>query len=441
MFWGSTPALDLLEEYVTIKKDVPETINILIVGSTDCRHILKTEARKYRHKVVKVNFFVVEACVEMIARQLLLLNIALQPQESLGLDQKTKIFMELYGNSLIRPAVAKCLNITAASLINMVTDYSYLEKMMNFVKLEIKYKERDYLENLLKFWCAKDDFDICNIWDKRVRKNLGVRYDSKVGAFDWDLNMRLHDVGAKQICSQEYRNFRSKGVSFSWLESEVSRPNRTLVCAIMPNGTYFVHYGYLGDILNGPFVNFGLECEDKSLLKSVHGQNYFRATDVTERNLKQIFYEIQNQEPYNLRKTSETQMGNIVMKEDNLVVDTRGLEFVPRPTKKCIDIDDNITIFSSSILEIMRYKDKYHDKFDMIYFGNAYLHFFDKEIISKISKPGSVLYIEHQLFLVTNRKKELEEFKDKIEETMKGLDFDRLEFNFEKEAYAKFILK
>ncbi|KAJ8932756.1 hypothetical protein NQ314_014456 [Rhamnusium bicolor] len=385
MFWGLTPALDLLKEYELVKQELPEELNILIV----------------------------DACVENIARQLLLLNIALQPQHVLGLEQKTKIFMELYGNTLVRPTVAKYLTSVATNLVKMVTNYDYLNKIMGFINLEIKYKERDYLENLIKFWCGQEDFNICDSWDRRLRTSLGVRYDAKIGAFDWDLHMRYRNIGGKQVCNQEYKNFRLNGVAFSWLESEVSKPNRSLVCAVFPNGERYAHYGYLGDMQTGPYVAFGLDCEDKSFLQTSNGQNTYRATDVTERNLKQIFYEIANKEEYEHKTTTDVKLGPVVVKEEKLIVDIRAADVVPRTANRCMDMEDSINFLSISTLDIMRYKDKYQNLFDLVYFGNVYLKYFDKDAIGNISKDNSLLFIENQLFVLSNRKKELEEFRKK----------------------------
>ncbi|XP_028129878.1 dynein axonemal assembly factor 3 homolog [Diabrotica virgifera virgifera] len=441
MFWGTTPALDILEEYELLKHNIPETINILIVGGADCRHVLKTEACKYKHKNVKINFILVEACLEVIARQMLLLNIALQPQQTVGLSQKTKIFMEIYGNTLIRPSVAKFLQTTAIDLLKMITNYNYLKTMMDFLSLNVKYKERDYLETLLKFWSSKDEFDICLSWDRRLRRTLGVRYDSKIGAFDWDLHMRLHDVGARQICNQEYRNFRASGISFSWLESEVSKPNRSLVCAVVPNGANFVHHGYLGDMQTGPFISFGLTCEDETFLKSVYGQNHYRATDVTERNLKQIFYEIEHKKEYNHKKTNDSLMGNVVMKEENLVIDNTGLDFIPRPTKTHLKLEDKITLTSASMLHQFKHKQEYQNFFDVIYFGSTYLKLFDGELINNVAKKGAFMLIENQLYVPSCRKAELESFSKSIEETLTGVKIESVIFNYEKDDYAKIILK
>ncbi|CAG9817404.1 unnamed protein product [Phaedon cochleariae] len=438
MFWGKTQALDLLEEYEAIHTDLPDHVDILLVGCSDCRHVLKTIARKYRHKKVKVTFHVVESCMELIARQLMLLYVALQPQDALGLDQKTKIFMELYGNALIRPSVAKYLTSTASDLIQMVTDYDYMNRMMSCVSLDIKYKERDYMENLLKFWYSKDDFDICDSWERRLRKTLGARYDSRVGAFDWDLHMRFRNVGGRQVCNQEYRNFRTNGVAFSWLESEVSKPNRSLVCALIPNGVGFVHHGYLGDMQTGPFVAYGLDCEDEKYLHTSNGQNTYRATDVTERNLKQMFFEIQNQGEYRHQSTSDLKLGPVVMKQEKLVVDIKGLDFIPRSMKKCVDLEDDIRFASISRLEAMKYKETY---FDLVYFGSAHLKYFDKDLVDKILRSDSLFLVEHELFVLDHRKKELEEFGDHVKGLIDGLDLTMLPFDPANDSYIKYTRK
>lgn len=189
MFWGLTPALDLIKEIKEYSTPI-KSVNILLLGSADCRHVLKTLAKRYQHNNMKVNFYIMEACPETIAKQLLLLYIALQRETRMGLVQKTRYFMELYGNMVVRPAVANFLRYTAAGLVDLITNYEYMKDIMPCVNLDLRHKERDYLENVFKFWRGSESFDISDIWDKRVRKSLGVRYDNKKGAFDWDLHMR-----------------------------------------------------------------------------------------------------------------------------------------------------------------------------------------------------------------------------------------------------------
>lgn len=207
MYWGITPSLDCLQE-IKMTEILEDEYNILLLGSFDARHILKTLSRKYRHKKVKINFYVIEGILESVAKQLLLLTVALQPSTELGLVQKTRYFMELFGNTLIRPAVAKYLTSIAQLLVKMITNPDYMKKILPMVNMDVKYKDRDYLENLFKFWCGNDEFNIFEYWDKRVRKSLGDRYDTKMAKFDWDLNMRLRYIGGRQVCSQEYQHFR-----------------------------------------------------------------------------------------------------------------------------------------------------------------------------------------------------------------------------------------
>lgn len=82
-----------------------------------------------------------------------------------------------------------------------------------------------------------------------------------------------------------------------------------MVSGIIPNGEHFAHYGYLGDMETGPYIAYGLECEDPEYLKSQHGRSVHRATDVTERNLMQMFQEIQTGEPYEHIQCNELLLG------------------------------------------------------------------------------------------------------------------------------------
>ncbi|CAG9769832.1 unnamed protein product [Ceutorhynchus assimilis] len=447
MFWGVTPALDLFSEFKVHSetKFLNVDFNILIIGGTDARHILKTIARRYRHKgSIKLNFYVIESCMETIAKQLLLLITALQPQNTMGLDQKTKVFMELYGNTILRPYTAKYLTDLSHELVRMITDPDYLRQKIDFVNMKIKYKERDYLENLVKFWSAKDEFNIVNIWDRRLRQNLGVRYDSKAGAFDWDLHMRMHQLGGgKQVCDQEYKSFRSNGMAFSWIESEVSRPNRSFVCATMPNGESFAHYGYLGDMETGPFVSFGLECEDEDFLKSTNMKNAYRATDVTERNLKQIFYEIENQQEYEHIRKNNMELGYAIIKQDKIVLDLKTPETSRDFIKDCVKVENvSVNILSIKALEDMRHKPNYDNFFDVIYFAHNYMQkHFDHDIVDKILKEDFLLIAEHPLYVIANRKNDLEEYVKTVKEKTSKMKSNLLKFDLEKDCYLKYVKK
>jgi dynein assembly factor 3 len=103
----------------------------------------------------------------------------------------------------------------------------------------LKYRERDYLENVFKFWQEPGTrFPISQYWDKRVRQHLGTRYDSRVGVFDWDYHMKLRSCGAEHITAREYKGWRNSGVAFTWLETEVTEPNLTLATGAIQVGLH-----------------------------------------------------------------------------------------------------------------------------------------------------------------------------------------------------------
>lgn len=444
MFWGFTPCLDLLSQYEEKLTQLPEELNILIVGGSDARHILQTLAKRYRHKKVNINIFIAEACMECIARHILLLYIALQPSEELGLIQKTYTFMELYGNALIRPNIARYLRNVSQEFIKFVTNYDYMHQVLPYAHMDLKYRERDYLETLFKFWCSEDEFDICYYWDRRMRQILGVRYDNKIGAFDWDLHMRFHIVGGQQVTSHEYKNFRLNGISFSWLESDVSKTNRSLVCGVIPNGDKFAHHGYLGDMQTGPYVSYGLECEDKEFLKKNNGVNTHRASDVTDRNLKQIFYELENQGEYIHQKICDLQPGSIVKICETKVVDSKGCSTSSqKKTQSCLTMKDvSLNFISVQCLKQMEYKEDYRNKFDVIYFSSTHVNkYLENSILQKISKGTSLLIIENKKYALNLRDKDLESYEAEIDDKMKNSAFTKLNFDVHKDDYVFYSLR
>jgi dynein assembly factor 3 len=134
MWWGYSPALDLRHEWEQCKQKHSENLkelNILLIGAADGRHILKTLAQTYRHENKQhINFYVYEASLDLVARQVMLLTIALEPPEELGLQEKTRLFLELYGNSLIRHTTATFIARKSAQFVHMVTDLDFQVRLL-----------------------------------------------------------------------------------------------------------------------------------------------------------------------------------------------------------------------------------------------------------------------------------------------------------------------
>ncbi|KFB48714.1 AGAP007214-PA-like protein [Anopheles sinensis] len=389
MFWGFCEALDLVEEYKKIlPKDtpLPDTLDILLFGSGDPRHILATAATLWRNPQVKVNFYIVEGCIELIARHMLLVAIALEDPEHLSIRGKTHLFMDLFGNSLIRPYSTAYLNSKAKVLTNIVTDPEYAERYSPIFNYEaLKYKERDQLEDVFRFWTNAREhvFNISRYWEDRTRTQLGVRYDHRNGAFDWDLQMRLRENGAKQICPQEYKHWRETGIAFTFPEYEQSDPNKTFAVGLVRKGKTFHHRGSVGDNSTGPFISFGQRCPEERLTRSKHGVNDFRSTDITERNIMQIMYEIKERQAYQFDPKDIHQYGPHKLDTGkNLNKHEARSEVLEAarydgPMIGC----ENLKIFFLSVEDVLRVQVdvKYAGKFDAVFVASNYF---------RLLKPG-----------------------------------------------------
>lgn len=143
--WGYSPPLDLRHEWERCKykeSDSLKELNVLLIGSADGRHILKTLAQTYRHQnKQRINLYVYEASLDLIARQMMLLTIALEPPEELGLQEKTRLFLELYGNSLLRPKTADFIARKSAQFVHMVTDLDF-QVRLQFIVCPLAMKQR-----------------------------------------------------------------------------------------------------------------------------------------------------------------------------------------------------------------------------------------------------------------------------------------------------------
>lgn len=121
---------------------------------------------------------------------MLLLSIVLEQQDQ-GLQEQSELFLECYGNLLIRQKTNDWIQQKASDLIRVVTDSKgTLATVFDFSAL--KYRERDDLEFVFKFWRDKTKpFDSAALYDIRQRQYLKNRFDNRENIFDWDFNMKL----------------------------------------------------------------------------------------------------------------------------------------------------------------------------------------------------------------------------------------------------------
>ena len=152
--WGYSKALDLNEHV----QDSTNR-NFLILGASDARHVITTVARLYRHQTQNLNFYILEPSAPALVRNLLFLNILWNSKLELGNLEKAETFLELYGNVLVREKTANFIKTQAMEIIKLVNGEGELSKLFDFSLL--KYRERDDLESVCKYW--KDESKIFNI--------------------------------------------------------------------------------------------------------------------------------------------------------------------------------------------------------------------------------------------------------------------------------------
>ncbi|TNN03929.1 hypothetical protein fugu_000958 [Takifugu bimaculatus] len=320
-WWGFSPACDLMDMG---EERCKGEVNVLLVGSADLRHILKTMAGLQDSE--RLHVWVVESSMEVIARQLLLLYLTLMPQESMGNKEKTEVFLELFGNSEIRSQTAETLKCAASQLLLSVTELQETPTHSCLNTTQLKFRERDELARIFKAWLQPQPSSsvlMPKAWDYRVRQHLGRRYNCKSGSFDWDLIMKLHEKGVRihfrafslsvaflfcqndtcylqcgVISKHEYVRWRERGLAFEMREGAYQITNPTLISSRVFNqqGNKVALRGYWGDIVSSPFLAFGIETNDQSLLKKQNGQHIKTAQDVSFANVQMLFQALSSQQ-------------------------------------------------------------------------------------------------------------------------------------------------
>ncbi|XP_046858961.1 dynein axonemal assembly factor 3-like isoform X2 [Xenia sp. Carnegie-2017] len=414
-WWGFSPALDLREEC---------HLNILLVGCGDCRHVLKTLAKTYKWKKdYQLHIYVVESNLELLARHLLLLGIAKESKENLGLQEKCELFLELFGNSLIRPQTSEYIQDKATHFIRMVTDLECLGREFPLIDMSLlKFKERDMLEGIFKFWRSRDVklFDITKCWDSRLRSHLEVRYDHRNNVYDWDYNMALHRK-APIIKFHEYKTWRDQGVAFEMREdASYAVANRTLASGLVvtKGGEKFLSRGYWGDIINSPFFAFGIESDEKRLFEKKNDVHVKSARDVSVHNVTSFMFEIANHKKYEPSKQAhiEDDEGHSRIKE--IIEEVDELQVTSGSSKIEDDVllhGDNVKVFflpSNGVHELQK-KNRFKELFDLVYFSNSMVHFCTPDTRHLLSK-NAMLIIETTKYMLDLKEEQSREYLKKV---------------------------
>ncbi|XP_068707855.1 dynein axonemal assembly factor 3-like isoform X2 [Montipora foliosa] len=378
--------------------------------------------------------FVVENNLEIYARDLLLLTIAFEPKDRLGLQEKTELFLELFGNSLVRPQTNEYLQQKSNKFIRFITDLDYLEASLPvFDFSHLKFKERDQLECIFKFWRNPDpkQFDICKHWEERLRQYFATRYDSRKNIYDWDYNMKLSKK-ASIVNGNEYKSWREQGVAFELRsDSTYEVSNRTLASGLIlkKDGERIARRGYWGDIINSPHIAFGTESEEKSLFKTSNGQHVKTSTHVSEYNVTALMHEIMTGEKYAPPKSDDKDAAKKEKATLQVLTEEQEIETDEKTTQegtkvktadsecgtqgyiKCPGIKVHF-LPVNCVLDLSK-KSKYNNFFDVVYFSNSMVHLLTPEV-KELFADEAVIVAETTKFMLDLRPEQMQEYVKKI---------------------------
>nr|XP_055038325.1 dynein axonemal assembly factor 3-like [Misgurnus anguillicaudatus] len=454
-WWGFGPARDLLGSDIHTMKSHGE-LNILLVGSGDPRHILKTISGM--RETDSLHVWVIENSMEVVARQLLLIYLSLLNPETMSLHKKTEVFLEIFGNSEIRSETEETLKHAAAelslSITNTLSSDSNTHPCLDTSLL--KFKERDDLLQIFKLWERPPSVpaSVRKVWDARVRQHLGTRYDSRQGCFDWDLTMKLHQRGCEVINKHQYVKWRESGVAFEMREGLYQTANQSLLSTRVFNnrGNRVGVRGYWGDIVSSPYLSFGIETEDKDLLKKHNNQHVKTAQDISEVNVLALFECLASRwrSPLSKDASSTSSTCNpstddpITSKEKdtNEAVSQTHTELAPQISQPHDLMNLNgvkVSFLSPDSLTKLPLKNRYRNLFNTIFCSASMVHQIDSSL-RQIAAPDAVLVVELANYLLDLSKEQVSGFAERVKEIAEESGFT-LKQNQSDDVYSTFTLK
>ncbi|CDW85452.1 arf-like ras superfamily gtpase [Stylonychia lemnae] len=265
-FWGFSPSINFLTG-TPHKLDQDEELNVLISECSDIRHTLRTLAESLplqQNRQNTLNIYIHDKQKENLCRAVLFLTIICECQ--LSQRERQELFLDLYGNTLLRDKTANYLETITKELIMLVTEdsrgKSVIKDLINFETLN--FKDRDEMEDIFNSYLKRNPFEIEKLRDQRLRHHFQDRYDFRRNAVDWDYQFYIKDK-IPHCNITEYKDWRMNGIAYETRLVQNSIPNRTLGAYIpgkkKKTGDSILVRGFWGDIINSPYIPLGAEIE------------------------------------------------------------------------------------------------------------------------------------------------------------------------------------
>mmetsp|Transcript_15373 Transcript_15373/g.38868 ORF Transcript_15373/g.38868 Transcript_15373/m.38868 type:complete len:471 (-) Transcript_15373:474-1886(-) len=400
-FWGFTPAADLFDlpdevrsgtSIATNSGSEDNPINILIIYSGDIRHVLKTVARMRRHKKSHVNFYVLERAAETLARNALLLDIFLD--EETPRKDRTELMLEVYGNTLLQEKTASWLSDHSRKLLKQLgNETGRISEHLDLGLL--KFKERDEIDDAIKGWKSSVPFKVEELRDERLREFYKERFDHRLNLIDWDYHMKLLNLGAI-IHVLQYRRWRERGLAYEVRDIGYNQPNRTLASMIAgkEKGSSVLRRGFWTDIVNSPYIAFGVEADDRKLFRRSSNQQVHNTLTVSEYNVESMLYEYETGQRFQFLEPKDTP--KIVEEPESDLLDPSSVNDALNEKEK----PQFKVFFLHGDYSQLFAKKKFAGLFDMVCVGSTGGKALSKELRGLIREAGGVLFTESTKFML-----------------------------------------
>ena len=226
--------------------------------------------------------------------------------------------------------------------------------------------------------------------------------------------------------------------------------------------------GYFGDIVTSPYIVYGVETENKEMLKTQNGEHVNTAANISEANVTAMFHEIAFKTKYDAAKSANAESTNGEGDGPKITEISEGEEEEEPPTlEEILDKRLNVNVnekenkdSSSSSTQVdhplisignvkviflplactkdLVKKQKFQKLFHFGFFSNSLVHLLEPET-KGLFADGAELAVESTKFVLDLKKEHHDQYAGKVVGMAEKAGFRRkTTFDPEKDAVARF---
>lgn len=268
--WGFSSTFDFIEASKDgLDRESNDPINILLVAPGDIRHIITTIGSRMKNEDFNgrnINFYITNSSTELMARDLLLLNILFDFE--IPIKQRATLFLEVYGNLQVQKRTSDYLS-QLSRVLRLSLSCQTETNMSQMIDLTYTtHRNRDDLDRAFHSIEESLGSDMNEIFDRRKRALYEDRFDNRKALYDWDYHYGIKGKASNIIHIKQFKHWRETGIGFEFGDQVYSETNYTLLSYAegmmkkgKDRGIKKEVRGYWGDVVCSPYFSFGVDCD------------------------------------------------------------------------------------------------------------------------------------------------------------------------------------